>query len=225
MRKDNLKKLFNYVNENEKSSVEFQAVWRKVHRTRWKKRILQSAVHNIAIFITILILTPIVGNYVLTQKPLSNSSQYSSDHISKIDYNISGKVYNFPNQIVIKGQSNLPKGTIISLEQLEKEGEFISEDRVSTSENGSFQFTTDRLDRSKEYIVKVSVYSHIQKQDIKAMLGDKGENLRNSGYLYQQNGKSFYGLKLLGLANKIDDTNEYVLSTFLQSPKEFDTTY
>ncbi|MCR8848525.1 hypothetical protein NQ095_08935, partial [Rossellomorea sp. SC111] len=59
MKKDRLKKLFNHVDENEKSTVEFQTVWRKAHRRDWKRRLFQSAGPNIAILMFLLILTPL----------------------------------------------------------------------------------------------------------------------------------------------------------------------
>ncbi|MFD2680859.1 hypothetical protein [Bacillus seohaeanensis] len=228
MKKDDLKKLFDYVDENEKASVEFQTVWRKAHRKNWKKRLFQSAGHNLAILITILILTPIVGHYVINQNPISNSAQYMSDHSSQSDYSISGKVYNFPNQIVIKGESNLPEGTIINIEHLEKSGEtLLFQGKVATDSDGSFQFTTDRLEKNKEYVIDVTVYSHIQNQNVKNMLGDRGENLmnrknKNSVFQYHQDGENYSGLRKLGFVNKIDDTSQYVIAEFLMAPQEFE---
>jgi hypothetical protein len=228
MMKKDFKKLFDYVDKNEKTSVEFQTVWRKAHRRNWKKRLFQSAGPNLAILITILILTPIVGHYVINQNSISNSAQFMAEQSSQSDYNISGKVYNFPNLIVIKGESNLPGGTIINIEHLEKDGgTVVSQGKVTTDSDGSFQFTTDRLEKNKEYLVKVMVYSHIQNQRVKKMLGDRGENIGNikntkSEFQYNHNDEEYYGLKLIGIVNKIDDTNQYKLSEILMTTQEFE---
>ncbi|MCA1055867.1 hypothetical protein LCM10_12790 [Rossellomorea aquimaris] len=220
MKKDDLDRLFKYVDEHEKSSIEFQSVWRKAHRNDWKRNLFQSASHNLAILMIIVILTPLLGHYLVASNPSSDAAR----SISGTAYDISGKVYNFPNQIVIKGQSNLPEGTMISVEKFEHDGgPLLSHREARTNSDGSFQSTFDRLDRNKNYIVKVTVYSHNQSKPVKKVLGDRGDQLRNadSGFLYKEEGKEFNGLRVMGLVNKIDDDGQHVLSEFLMDTQEF----
>lgn len=228
MKKDDFKKLFDYVDENENSSVEFQTVWRKAHRKKWVRKQIQSAGHNLAILLTILILAPIVGHYVINQDSPSDSAQFMEEGSSHSDYKVSGKIYNFPNQIVVKGESNLPDGTIINLEHLQKDGEkILAKKEVTTNPDGSFQITTDRLEKNKEYIIKILVYSDIQNEEVKNILGNRGEKIKSkknedSVFQYTQDGGNYTGLMMLGTVNKIDDTNQYVISEFLLTKQEFE---
>lgn len=75
MKKDRLKKLFDHVDENEKSTVEFQTVWRKAHRRDWKRRLFQSAGPNLAVLMILLILTPLAGYYFINPEHTSHSAQ------------------------------------------------------------------------------------------------------------------------------------------------------
>jgi hypothetical protein len=231
MKKNEFKKLFNYVEENEKSSVEFQSVWRKAHRRNWQKRLFQSAGHNLAVLLTLLTLTPILGYYVIDQSPSPNSAQSTSEQKVQKSIYFSGKIYNFPNQIVIKGESDLPQGTVIKIELLERDGEtVVSRGESMTKSDGAFQYIADRLDRGKEYIVMATLNSHNQNLQVKKVLGSNGENLwttknRNSTFQYHHGGEDYYGLKLIGIVNKIDDTNQHVGSTFLMTAREFEELY
>ncbi|WP_213086459.1 hypothetical protein [Rossellomorea vietnamensis] len=223
MKKDRLKKLFDHVDENEKSSVEFQTVWRKAHRRDWKRRLSQSAGPNLAVLMILLILTPLAGYYFINPEHPSDSAQSSANQNEKV-YDLSGKVYNFPNQIVIKGETGLPEGAILTIEHLERDGQtLIRKEEVSTTSTGYFQYTTDRLEKDKEYIVKVILYPHLQNESIKNQIGERGENLkkRKNVFWYQRGEVEYFGMKMVGIVNKIEDTTEYVSSEFLRSEKEF----
>jgi hypothetical protein len=224
MKKDNLKKLFDYVDENEKASVEFQTVWRKAHRKSWKQRMIQSAGPNLAILLILLVITPILGHLAVNQNSSSKSAQSMSDRPSHHDYTISGKVYNFPNQIIVKGKSNLPEGTIISMQYTEKNGEpLLYEEKGTANSEGSFQIMGDRLDRSKDYVVKVIVYPDVQQTKVKKILGNRGQHFTDSssGFTYTKDGNSYSGLRVLGLVN-MDDDEQHVISEFLMPLEEFE---
>jgi hypothetical protein len=223
MKKDRLKKLFDHVDENEKSTVEFQTVWRKAHRRDWKRRLFQSAGPNLAVLMILLILTPLAGYYVINPEHISDSSQSSSNKSENV-YDLSGKVYNFPNQIVIKGETGLPEGAILTIEHLARDDQtLIRKEEVSTTSDGYFQYKTDRLEKDKEYIVKVILYPHLQTESIKNQLGERGENLkkRKNVFRYQRGEAEYSGMKMVGLVNKIEDTTEYVSAEFLRNEQEF----
>ncbi|OAT79716.1 hypothetical protein A6P54_16620 [Bacillus sp. MKU004] len=224
MKKDDLKKLFDHVDENEKTSVEFQTVWRKAHRKSWKQKLIQSAGPNLAILLVLIVLTPIIGYYLVNQNLSFNSAQSLNKNPPKADFTISGKIYNFPNQVVIKGQSNLPGDTIINVEHLEKDNQtLISKGKIKTNPDGSFQFTTNRFDREKDYIFKVIVYSHAQSQSIKNLIGESGQKLKknSSAFSYSHDGRKYLGLKLFGLIN-MDDGKQHIVSEFLMPSNEFE---
>jgi hypothetical protein len=224
MKKNDLKKLFDYVDENEKTSVEFQTVWRKAHRKSWKQKLIQSAGPNLAILLILFVLTPIVGHYIVNQDSSSNSAPSAADR-SQTEYTISGKVYNFPNQVVVKGKSNLPEGTIISLEYREKNEESILyREKGKAGPEGSFQITGDRLEREEDYIVNVIVYPHIQQDSIKKRFGSKGQHLTNSTdeFPYTQDGESYTGLQVLGQVNKSGENNQSVVAEFLVPLEKFE---
>ncbi|XXM72699.1 hypothetical protein ACQ0QQ_02040 [Lysinibacillus sphaericus] len=226
MKKDDLKKLFDYVDEKEKTSVEFQTVWRKANRKSWKQKLIQSAGPNLAILLILFVLTPIAGHYIVNQASTSNASPSIADHPSETEYSISGKVYNFPNQIVVKGSSNLPEGTIISLEYREKDKSInLYQEKGVAGPEGSFQIKGDRLEKEEDYIVNVTVYPHIQRDSIKKMFGSKGQLLSKSsdGFTYTQDGVSYTGLQLLGQVNKSGGNNQSVLSEFLVPLEEFES--
>ncbi|MBN8191780.1 hypothetical protein JI667_06400 [Bacillus sp. NTK074B] len=229
MKNDKLKTLFNHVDVHEKSTVEFQTVWRKAHRRDWKLRVFQSAGPNIAFFMIILIMTPLAGYYFITPETDTQPAQSMVDH--EASYEMSGKVYNFPNQVVIKGEASLPEGAMLAIEQYKRDGvTLISKGKVTTDSDGYFQFTTDRLQRDKEYIVKVMLYPHLQSNSIKGIIGERGDKLNDfkNGELafhYRHDGIEYSGLKLVGLVNKMEDTDEKVISEFLMSEKEFDAPY
>ncbi|MCR8851033.1 hypothetical protein NQ095_21685, partial [Rossellomorea sp. SC111] len=217
---------FNHVDENEKSTVEFQTVWRKAHRRDWKRRLFQSAGPNIAILMFLLILTPLAGHYLINQEQVSQSAQSIPNQGESV-YGLSGKVYNLPNQVVIKGETGLPEGAVLTIEHFERDDQtLIRKEEVTTSSDGYFQYSTDRLEREKEYIVKVILYSHLQNETVKNQLGEKGENLKNKKnedgvFQYQYDEVEFTGIKMVGLVNKIEETKEYVSAEFLRSEKEF----
>ena len=99
----------------------------------------------------------------------------------------------------------------------------IRKEEVSTTSEGYFQYTTDRLEKGKEYIVKVILYPHLQTEAIKDQIGERGENLkkRKNVFRYQRGEVEYFGMKMVGVVNKIEDTTEYVSSEFLRSEKEF----
>ncbi len=230
MKNDKLKKLFDHVDENETSTVEFQTVWRKVHRRDWKRRLFQSAGPNIALLMIILVLTPLAGYYLISPEPATQSSHSKVNH-ELSDYELTGKVYNFPNQIVIKGETGLPEGAILTIDHFKRDGKtLISREKVTTTSDGYFQFTTHRLEGDKEYIVKVMLYPHLQNDSIKKLVGRKGEYLKEvknkeSVFHYHHKEVEYFGLKLVGLVNKIDDTPEQISAEFLMSEQEFEAVY
>ncbi|MFI8685719.1 hypothetical protein [Rossellomorea sp. NPDC077527] len=230
MKKDEWKKLFEHLDETETSSIEFQNVWRKANRKNWKRRLFQSAVPNVAFLLAILILTPLAGYYLISPEQVLHSAQ-STANDTKSHYDLSGKVYNFPNQIVIKGETELPEGAILTIEHLESdEKTLISKGKVTTTSDGYFQYTTNRLERDKEYIVKVMLYPHLQNDTIKKLLGSKGKNLKKveneeSVFHYHYKEVEYSGLKLVGLVNKVEDTTQQVTSEFLVSEQEYETVH
>ncbi|PFA69123.1 hypothetical protein CN378_04385 [Bacillus sp. AFS015802] len=229
MKKAKLKTLFDHIDEQEKSTVEFQTVWRKAHRRDWKRRVYQSAVPNMAFLMILLIITPLAGYYFISPGEDTRSAQSLEDH--EESYEMSGKVYNFPNQVVIKGETSLPEGAMLMIEQYKRDGvTLIRREKVTTDSDGYFQFATDRLQRDKEYIVKVMLYPHLQRESIKKVVGKRGDKLSDveNGELvfdYRHDGIEYSGLKLVGLANKMEDTTEKVVSEFLMSEKEFEALY
>ncbi|MBH9968074.1 hypothetical protein [[Bacillus] enclensis] len=225
MKKDDLKKLFDHVDENEKTSVEFQTVWRKAHRKSWKQKLIQSAGPNLAILLILLVLTPITGYYIVNQSVTSSSAPSVAVHPPETEYVISGKVYNFPNQIVVKGRSNLPEGTIISLKYSKKDkATNLYVEKGVADQEGSFRITGDRLERKEDYIVNIIVYPHIQRDSIKEMLGSKGQYLTKSsdGFTYAHEGESYTGLQILGQVNKSGSNSQSVLSEPLVPLEEFE---
>ncbi|MBW3111718.1 hypothetical protein KYJ26_07750 [Bacillus sp. MCCB 382] len=230
MKKDKVKKLFDHVVDNEQSAVEFQTVWRKANKRNWTRRLFQSAGPNVAILMIILVLTPLAGFYFINSEHSSHSAQ-STSKLSDGDYDISGKVYNFPNQIVIKGETGLPEGAILTIEHFMRDGQtLISKDKVTTNSDGYFQYATDRLERDKEYIVKVMLYPHLQNDSIKEQIGSKGENLKKiekEEHIFQYHRKQdkYTGLRLMGLVNKTEDTTQQVSAEFLISEQEFEAVH
>jgi hypothetical protein len=175
----------------------------------------------------LLILTPLASYYLISPEPDSHSSQTVTNN-KESDYALSGKVYNFPNQIVLKGETGLPEGAVLTIKRFERDGKtLITKEEVKTVSDGYFQFTTDRLERNKEYIVKVIIYPHLQNESIKKKLGGRGENLKNgeSVFDYHHEEMEYSGLMMVGLVNKIEDTTQYVSADFLMSEQEFKDVY
>ncbi|BCB03957.1 hypothetical protein [Bacillus sp. KH172YL63] len=225
MKKDDLNVLFDHIDAHEKSSVEFQTVWRKAHRSKWKTRLFQSARYNVALLLIFFIMTPLIGYYAINQHTTAGSGQSGAGPTQM--FNLSGKVYNFPNQIVIKGTSNLPEGTVLVVEHVKRNGKtLISHDTFKTDKEGTFQYTTDRLERDQEYILDVKLYPHKQSPQVKKVLGKRGEHLntfteKDIGFHYEVDGKQYNGIRMLGLVNKIEDTAQLVGSEFLMGYEEF----
>ncbi len=225
MKRNDFKKLFDYVDKSENTSVEFQSVWRKTHRRNWVKRLFQSSLHNVAILLTLLILTPVLGHFVMNQNLNSESSDLLSEHSN---FYISGNVYNLPNLVLIKGLSNLPLDTVVTIEKIAREDNtVVLEEEITIDAEGSFQFVTERLEKDREYLLNVSIYSHNQTQRVKGIMGENGERLEsftsaNGIFQYRKNNENFYGLRLMGVAYKVDDNKYHLLPKYLMDIKEFE---
>ncbi|OIU71698.1 hypothetical protein [Rossellomorea aquimaris] len=144
--------------------------------------------------------------------------QFTTNNAGKNEaYHFSGNVYNLPNQVVIKGLSNFPEGTVITLEKSgDKNNSFELEDKVKVNREGSFQFVTERVKRDKQLLLNVIIYPHLQTQDVKNILGERGKELKDvkntkGAFKYRFNGNDYYGLKLMGVAYRVDTTEYHLL--------------
>ncbi|XXM72384.1 hypothetical protein ACQ0QQ_00330 [Lysinibacillus sphaericus] len=141
-------------------------------------------------------------------------------------YHFSGNVYNLPNQVVIKGLSNFPEGTVITLEKSgDKINSFELEDEVTVNREGSFQFVTERVKRDKQFMLNVIIYPHIQTPRVKNILGERGEELKDvkntkGSFKYRFNGNDYYGLKLMGVAYRVDTAEYHLLPNDLREMED-----
>jgi hypothetical protein len=143
-------------------------------------------------------------------------------------FQFSGNVYNLPKIVVIKGLSNFPEGTIITVEKSgEEKNSFVLEDEVKVDSDGAFQFVTEREKRDEEFLLNVIIYPHVQTQGVKNLLGDRGEELRNvkntrGFFKYRFNGNDYYGLKLMGLAYRVDTTEYHLMPNNLREMEDIE---
>lgn len=161
--------------------------------------------------------------------PIDKSSFLNA--LDNKDYTFSGNVYNLPNQIVVKGVSNLPEGTVISIEKSESEEDTdIFEDEVTIDNQGSFQYVTKRLEKDKDYLLNFIIYPHIQTKHIKSLIGERGEQLKNvkntrGVFQYHRNETDYYGLKLMAVAYRVDTNEHHLMPKNLREIEEVEDIY
>jgi hypothetical protein len=184
--------------------------------------VLQPLILGVAGIATLLLFISVVIPF---NTPILNNA------LNNKDYNFSGNVYNFPNQIVVKGVSNLPEGTLISIEKSDSEEQVdIYEDKVTIDSQGSFQFITKRLEKDKEYLLNFIIYSHVQPKRVKNILGERGQQLKNvkntqGVFQYHKKETNYYGLKLMGVAYRVDSNEHHLLPNNLREIEEFEADY
>lgn len=186
------------------------------------KNVLQPLILGLAGIAALLLFIAIVI-------PIDNPSLNNA--LKNKDYNFSGNVYNLPNQIVVKGVSNLPEGTVISIEKSDsKDNHNIYEGEVIIDNQGSFQFVTKRLEKDKDYLLNFVIYPHVQPKRVKNLLGDRGQQLKNVKntpgiFRYQKNEINYYGLKLMGVAYRVDTNEHHLMPKNLRELEEFEKKY
>jgi hypothetical protein len=149
--------------------------------------------------------------------------QFTTNNAGKTEsFQFSGNVYNLPKLVVIKGLSNFPEGTIITVEKSgEEENSFVLEDEVKVDRDGAFQFVTERVKRDEEFLLNVIIYPHLQTQRVKNILGERGEELKDvkntkGSFKYRFNGNDYYGLKLMGVVYRVDTTEYHLMPNHLR---------
>ncbi|MCA1054171.1 hypothetical protein LCM10_04165 [Rossellomorea aquimaris] len=190
-------------------------------RKQKKRKTLTNKLQPIFLSIAgILVLMVIISNVL----PLDHLTRNNADNHET--YQFSGNVYNLQHLVVIKGLSNLPEGTVITVEKAGKEKDaFLYEDSVEVDDEGSFQFFIERAKKDEEYLMNVIIYSHLQPQRVKQVLGERGQELKQiknakGAFEYRYNGNDYYGLKLMGAAYRVDTTEYHLLPKYLRDIKE-----
>ncbi|WP_456274574.1 hypothetical protein [Bacillus sp. AK031] len=206
MKDRELKKLFQEIDSNEGTSVDFETVWRKTNRQSWLDRYFHSLKHNIAILCTLLILAPIIGSLVVNN-PFSFQSNKEANLFNS-EFIIEGNVTRLDKDVLINGDSALPQGTMLQAKIKHGDrGGIIQEKEIEIGKEGSFSLSFQLPDDSKEYLVTIELFPHLQDAAIQKTVGERGEQLYNSSqvsgvYHYYIENELHTGIRLYGEVKK-----------------------
>ncbi len=191
--KNEFKKLFQIVGEDEHTTVSFDRIWRKTNYYSVKKRVVTTIVP------VLMILT--------LAFPFFASSFFSHVETNEGDHHaeqgqyvyLSGTVIGIPsNRIIIRGQSNLPQGAKVTGSLYSNESKIKhSEQTVKTTKDGQFLIQLRKPHKDGEYLVEVVFLPEKQSKEIQNVVGVHGEYLLNhdSLFTYEKNGHLMNGLK------------------------------
>jgi hypothetical protein len=122
---------------------------------------------------------------------------------------LGGKVKTIGNQVVLNGNSNLPKGAVVQIVMKEIEsGKEIRKDQVKAKEDGSYSWYATRPQRAKEYELNVMFLPELQPKQVKEKYGEKGELIKKGSVgrvEYKANGQTYAGIKLYARIIKMGD--------------------
>jgi hypothetical protein len=206
LKDEELSKLFKAVDKNEKTSIEFETVWRKANRQRWLDKYLHSLKYNIAILFTILILAPVIGSFLVNSPSLDMSSKEAGFYNNQ--YVIQSKTIRLYNKAILKGESALPKGTVLQVKLVKNDLEtMLQEKEIQIEKGGSFSASFDVMEEKEDYVVMLELYPHLQSENIQDVLGKKGEKLYSSSqiagvYHYFIDHVLHTGIRLYGEADR-----------------------
>jgi hypothetical protein len=171
-------RLFREVDRKESSSVEFEMIWRKANRKKWTQKYSQSLKYNLALLSTLLILTPVIGSYLV--QPFSDdksieASLYNGESV------IQATTQRKKHEAIVKGESSLPNGTILEASLVEAGLQtIIRKEEILIGKGGAFSLSFAIPEARKDYVLLLELFPHTQKQSVQKLIGRKGENLYNS---------------------------------------------
>jgi hypothetical protein len=203
---EELTRLFEKINKQENTSIEFETVWRKANRQSWLDKYFRSLKHNLAILCTLLILAPVIGSFVVNS-PALDSDPNDAEANNKQDV-VKGKTKRLENEAVLIGESSLPAGSIIQLKLLKDDYETVVEEKEIRIDNeGSIQQSFTIPADDENYVVMLELYPHLQSESVQDQIGQKGENLYSSSqvngvYHYFIDNELYTGIRLYGDADK-----------------------
>jgi hypothetical protein len=130
-----------------------------------------------------------------------------------------------PNRLIIRGQTNLPQGTVLQAGLQEFPGgvehddvingkiepleEYALEEEGEVDEDSSFLIVLKRLDTSKRYQVSLRFSPEIQPPEVQEKFGASGEMIGSSEgvYEYEVNGKPVIGIAKFAPLGAFSDQN------------------
>ncbi|MGF2616521.1 hypothetical protein FZC84_01865 [Rossellomorea vietnamensis] len=217
MKNQDFSKLFDEVDKKENSSIEFETVWRKANRKNWTRKYFQSLKYNLALLCTLLILTPVIGSYLVQSSPedkYNEASLYNGQSVIQATTMRKGQ------EAIMEGESSLPDGTILEASLVGTDLQtIIREEEISIGKGGAFSKSFAIPDTRKDYVILLELFPHTQKPSIQKMIGRKGENLYNSSqvagvYHYFIDKELYTGFKLYGnIDRKIINTERIMFGS------------
>jgi hypothetical protein len=122
---------------------------------------------------------------------------------------LGGAVKTIGDQVVLNGNSNLPKGAVVQIVMKEIEGgKQVLEEKVKVGEDGSYSWSAKRPERAKEYELNVMFLPELQPKQVKEKYGEKGELIKKGSVgrvEYKVNGKTYVGIKMYDRIIKMGD--------------------
>ncbi|WP_456272946.1 hypothetical protein [Bacillus sp. AK031] len=138
---------------------------------------------------------------------------------------LDGNVQYDPNRLIIRGQTNLPQGTVLQSGLQEFPGgvehddvlagkvepveEYTLEEQGEVNEDGSFLIVLNRQDTSKRYQVSLRFSPEIQPAEVQGKYGEFGERIGSSDgvYKYEVNGTPVTGIAKFAPLGAFSDQN------------------
>ncbi|TYR73980.1 hypothetical protein FZC79_16100 [Rossellomorea vietnamensis] len=194
-------RLFREVDRKESSSVEFEMIWRKANRKKWTQKYSQSLKYNLALLSTLLILTPIIGSYLV--HPFSNDKSIEASLLNGEPV-IQATTQRKKHEAIVIGESSLPNGTILEASLVDARLQtIIREEEILIGKGGAFSLSFGIPEARKDYVLLLELFPHTQKQSVQKLIGRKGENLYNSSqvagvYHYFKDKELHTGFRLYG---------------------------
>ncbi|ABO65542.1 Conserved hypothetical protein [Geobacillus thermodenitrificans NG80-2] len=122
---------------------------------------------------------------------------------------LGGAVKTIGDLVVLNGNSNLPKGTVVQIVMKEIEGDTqVLEEKVKVEEDGSYSWSAKRPEQAKEYELNVMFLPELQPKQVKEKYGEKGELIKRGSpgrVEYQTDGQTYVGIKMYDRILKIGD--------------------
>jgi hypothetical protein len=122
---------------------------------------------------------------------------------------LGGAVKTIGDQVVLNGNSNLPKNAVVQIVMKEIEGgKQILEEKVKVGEDGSYSWSAKRPERAKEYELDVMFLPELQPEQVKEKYGEKGELIKKDSpgrVEYKTDGQTYVGIKMYDRILKIGD--------------------
>ncbi|EDL66290.1 hypothetical protein [Bacillus sp. SG-1] len=206
MKDEHFSKLFDEVDKNEETSIEFDTIWRKANRRRWLDKYFHSLKHNLAILCTLLILAPVIGSFILNSPSLDQSSKEAAFHHKQ--YVIEGETIRTEEKAVLKGESALPHGSVLQAKLVKDDLKtVVMEEEIVIEKGGSFSVSFEVPQQKEDYVIMLELFPHLQSEKIRKILGHKGEKLYSSSqvagiYHYIIDDTLHTGVRLYGEADR-----------------------